>query len=215
MKIIKPKIIELEKLQEIHDLENELRKNDGNLENILIKETNFNNINLYDIKIGKSRFQNVEIIEGKLEKNTFEDVIFENCNFSNTSFEDSTFIRCEFNNCKLTGSDFSETRIYNAIFYDTNANYIKLSMSSIEDVCFNKTALRNSNFQENKLKKVYFTNNTDLTQAHIFKTSFKDIDLSETIIDQIAISQEDIKGAIIEGFQAMDLLYLLGVKIKK
>lgn len=85
----------------------------------------------------------------------------------------------------------------------------------IENVCFDKATLRNSNFQENKLKNVYFQNNTDLTQAQIFKTSFKNIDLSETIIDGIAISQEDIKGAVIESFQAIDLLYLLGVKIKK
>lgn len=85
----------------------------------------------------------------------------------------------------------------------------------IENVCFDKATLRNSNFQENKLRNVYFQNNTDLTQAQIFKTSFKNIDLSETIIDGIAISQEDIKGAVIESFQAIDLLYLLGVKIKK
>ena len=215
MNILRPQKMQVEKLQKIDDLNNELKENYKELEYKIIENFKLENGDIYDAKIEKSKFQNVEILDGKLENNTFIDIIFNNCNFSNTSFENSAFIRCEFNNCKLTGSNFAETRIYNVMFNDTNANYINLSMSSIENVCFDKATLRNSNFQENKLKNVYFKNNTDLTQAQIFKTSFKNIDLSETIIDGIAISQEDIKGAVIESFQAIDLLYLLGVKIKK
>lgn len=215
MNILKPQKIQIEKLQKIDDLNSELEENYQELEYKIIENINLKNEKIYDTKIEKSKFHSVEILEGKLENNTFIDVIFDNCNFSNTSFENSAFIRCEFNNCKLAGSNLAETRIYNVTFNDTNANYINLSISSIENVCFNKTTLRNSNFQENKLKNVYFQNNTDLTQAQVFKTSFKNIDLSNAIIDGIAISQEDIKGAIIESFQAIDLLYLLGVKIKK
>lgn len=215
MNILKPQKIQIEKLQKVNDLNSELEENYQELEYKIIENINLKNEKICDAKLEKSKFQNVEILEGELENNTFIDVIFDNCNFSNTSFENSVFIRCEFNNCKLAGSNLAETRIYNVTFNDTNANYINLSMSSIENVCFNKTTLRNSNFQENKLKNVYFQNNTDLTQTQVFKTSFKNIDLSDAIIDGIAISQEDIKGAIIESFQAIDLLYLLGVKIKK
>ena len=43
----------------------------------------------------------------------------------------------------------------------------------------------------------------------------KDIDLSNSNIEGIAVSIEDIKGAIINQFQAIDLMYLLGVKIKQ
>jgi len=44
--------------------------------------------------------------------------------------------------------------------------------------------------------------------------SLNGIDLSNTKIEGIAISIEDIKGAIIDQFQAIDLLYLIGVKLK-
>ena len=47
------------------------------------------------------------------------------------------------------------------------------------------------------------------------KTSLKNIDLSNSQIEGIAISLEDIKGAIIDQIQAIDLLYLIGVKIKQ
>ena len=47
-----------------------------------------------------------------------------------------------------------------------------------------------------------------------FKTSLKDIDISDANIEGIAISIEDIKGATIDQMQALDLLYLIGVKIR-
>ena len=62
-------------------------------------------------------------------------------------------------------------------------------------------------------KNIYF-NNVDLTQAQLFKTSLNKIDLSSCKIEGIAISIEDIKGATIEPFQAVDLMYLIGVKVK-
>ena len=61
-------------------------------------------------------------------------------------------------------------------------------------------------------KNLYFQK-ADLTQAQFFKTSLKNIDLSDSIIEGIAVSVEDIKGASINTFQAVDLLYLIGVKI--
>ena len=48
-----------------------------------------------------------------------------------------------------------------------------------------------------------------------FKTSLKSIDLSSSFIDGIVISLEDIKGAIINEYQAINLIALLGVKIKE
>lgn len=55
---------------------------------------------------------------------------------------------------------------------------------------------------------------SDLTQAQFFKTSLKGVDLSDNLIEGIAISTDDIKGATISELQAIDLINLLGVKIK-
>lgn len=93
-------------------------------------------------------------------------------------------------------------------------NYINLAMASIERVLFNNDLLRNSIFQDNKIKNIEFIK-SDLTQAQFFHTKLKDIDLSDSIIEGIAVSIDDIKGAIINQFQATDLLYLLGVKLKE
>ena len=107
----------------------------------------------------------------------------------------------------------TENRLYNVTFIETNASYINLAMASIENVLFKDSNLRNSYFQETTVKNIYFEN-ADLTQAQFFKTSLKNVDLSNNIIEGIAITIEDIKGAIISQIQSIDLLYLIGVKVK-
>lgn len=42
----------------------------------------------------------------------------------------------------------------------------------------------------------------------------KNLNLSDSIIEGIIVSIEDIRGAIINEFQAIDLIGIIGVKIK-
>ena len=72
---------------------------------------------------------------------------------------------------------------------------------------------KEAEWEENKLKNIYFKN-SDLTKIQFYRTSLKNIDLSDANISGISVPLEDIKGAIINEFQAIDLLYLLGVKLK-
>ena len=73
--------------------------------------------------------------------------------------------------------------------------------------------MKNSYFQETKIKNLSFEK-ANLEQTQFFKTSLKEVDLSTCQIEGIAILPEDIKGAIVDQLQAMDLMYLLGVKVK-
>ena len=169
--------------------------------------------NLYDNEFEHCEFNNIILQSITIEKVTFRNVKFIQCNFSNTVFNECTFIKCEFYNCKITGCNFIENVLYNVTFQDVNASYASLSMSSIDKCLFKDTLLKNGYVQENKTKSIYF-NNVDLMQAQFLKTSLNKIDLSSCKIEGIAISIEDIKGAIIEPFQAVDLMYLIGVKVK-
>ena len=73
--------------------------------------------------------------------------------------------------------------------------------------------MRNMYFEENKHKTLEF-NDSDLTQVNFFKTKLKDVDLTSNTITGLIVGHEDIRGAIINEFQAIDLIMLLGVKIK-
>ena len=210
MNILKPQKALFNELQ--NEQLDKIIKN-GKIERKHFESEEKSEIELYDIDFEYCEFNKVTIISSKIEKATFKDVIFYNCNFANTSFMNSTFIRCEFNNCKIEGANFAESIVHNVAFIGTNAKYINLSLASLEKVIFEDTVLRNSYFQENKLKNVYFKK-ADLSQAQFFKTSLKDIDISDANIEGIAIPIEDIKGATIDQMQALDLLYLIGVKIR-
>lgn len=201
MNILKPQNLHIQNLEN-RDLSS--ISEDEKLNYYKFENEECNNIKLYEIE-----FKHY----GKIEKLSFVDVAFEQCDFSNTNFVETSFIRCEFNNCKISGCNFVESRLYNVAFIETNASYMNISMNNIENILFKNTDLKNSYFQETKTKNIYF-DNADLTQSEFFKTSLKDTDLSNSKIEGIAIPIEDIKGAIIDQFQAIDLLYLIGVKLK-
>jgi len=63
------------------------------------------------------------------------------------------------------------------------------------------------------LKDLIF-NSVDFEHAEFYKTSLKDIDLSTSDISSLRINKESIEGAIIDSFQAEQVCYLLGIKIK-
>lgn len=171
MEILKPQKILLENLTKIEDLFLKLDKEDV-IRGGIIEDIQKQNIELYDKEFENVIFNNVEITNSKLEKNTFKNVEFNNCNFSNNSFEKSTFIRCEFKNCKIAGCVFIDSRLYNTSIINSNANYINLSMASIERVLFDNTIIRSSYFQENKLKNIYFKK-VDLTRNTIYEYKLK------------------------------------------
>lgn len=168
---------------------------------------------MQNLELEKCKMSHIVMQNAILEKMTFKEVKFENCDFSNTDFIQSAFLKCEFKACKLTGADFCENRFYHVTFLETNANYLNLSLASMEHVLFQEMEMRNCYFQETKIKNIYFEK-VDLSRTQFFKTSLYGVDLSSSNIEKIAISIEDIKGATIEQFQAIDLLYLLGVKVK-
>ena len=83
----------------------------------------------------------------------------------------------------------------------------------MSNIKFDKSVMRNMYFEENRHKKFEIID-SDLTQASFIKTSLKDIDISSNIISGLIVGLEDIRGAKISELQALDLVTLLGVKIK-
>ena len=53
-----------------------------------------------------------------------------------------------------------------------------------------------------------------MSQTQFSNTHLTGIDLSSCDIEGIAVSLNDVKGLVITQMQALNLLYLLGIKIK-
>ena len=113
----------------------------------------------------------------------------------------------------MTGCNFIENTFMSVQMQDTNLNYANMSNTTFNNLKLKDTTLINSYMQDSILKNVKF-DNIDFTKAQIFNTRLKDIDLSTCIIQGLSTTLVDIKGAIINELQIMDLAYLLNIKIK-
>lgn len=192
----------------------EVTQSDQKIENQIIDfEEELSNYQMLNLDFYKSKFDSINIIDSNFEKASFVNIEFLNCNFSNTTFENCSFIRCNFNNCKFTGTVFLKSRFDTIEFKESNFCYSNFSLSMMNNIKYKDSIMRNMYFEENKHKKLEI-DNSDLTGANFFKTSLKDIDLSTNNISALVVGLDDIKGAKIDSMQALDLIGLLGVKIK-
>jgi len=182
-----------------------------------LKDYVFNNENIKldkNVEIKRCKFDGIIFDEVSIKFGTLEDVEFINCDLSNLSFIDSHMFRVSFKNCKLLGTNFIDTTLDNIIIEDSmcsmaNLTGVKINNSKISDSNFKSSSINNSELKNLILDRVNFSN------SDFINTKLKDMDLSSCNIEEINIDLNCIKGAIISLEQTMDLIGLLGVKIKE
>lgn len=158
-------------------------------------------------------FSHVQFAGCKLKATHLTDVRFEYCDLSNISFAESSLFRVEFISCKLVGTNLPEAVLNHCRMQNCSARYLNLSMSKINQAEFAACDLRNSDFSGCKLTSVGFTG-CELIEAEFSHTPLRGIDLSEAHIGGIRVNLPDIRGAIVNTGQAMELTSLLGLVIK-
>jgi len=182
-----------------------------------LKDYIFNNENIKldeNAEIKKCRFDGIIFDEVNIKFGTLEDVEFINSDLSNLTFIDTHIFRVRFKNCKLFGTNFIDTTLDNVIIEDCMCNManftgVKIHNSKISDSNFKTSNINSCTLKNIIIEKVNFGN------SDFINTSLKDIDLSNSNIEEINIDLNCIKGAIISLEQTMDLIGLLGVKIKE
>ena len=191
---------------------NECRQDGSVIENRKIYKFDEIDLNSEDVEFEKCVFKECRI-KGSFEKAVFHDVVFEHCDFSNCVFREGSFIRVEINNCKMVGSDFSDSRFYHLSCIDSNFEYANFSNANFEETVFDKCDLTSGSFQECKVKHIYFEN-SELIETSFFRTYLKDIDLSTCHTSKLVVRIDDLEGAIVNSFQAIEFSKLLGLIIK-
>ena len=189
-----------------------IHKNEGlDINDFLFKNVE-EEIEQYKVEFKECQFINCTI-KGKIEKSFFTNVLFENCDLSNISFNECIFSKVTFKNCKLIGDFFIETKINNVYFEECNMKYCNFTMSRIKDVVFDNIILDNTYFNEVKFDNIKFEK-CSLTSSEFFKTKLKGIDLSNSEIDGLSTTLEELKGLSVNQIQALELSKLLGIIIK-
>ena len=198
MNIYKPIIGELSEEKDIHSSIEQYKSNGTLIENKLITKLEDIDLNAEDVEFEKCIFKDCKI------QGTFERAVFH---------REGSFIRVAFKNSKLVGCDFSESRIYHMSADESIFKYANFSNTSLEEIIFNECDLANTSFSECKIKHIYFEK-SKLIQTQFFKTKLKGIDISTCEVHGLITSMEDIKGIIVNSFQAIELSKLMEIVIK-
>lgn len=166
------------------------------------------------IECNRCKFENIIFQECFFKNTTFQDIIFESCDFSNGNFEGAYFKRCLFVSCKGIGTYLQKTIFKQVLFKNSNFRYAYFDEANFKEVWFEDVDLSEASLSKCKLEKVNFTQ-TKLIKNNFFKTPLKGIDFSnnEFVAPTVSEPPVELRGVIVDRFQAAELAKLMGICI--
>lgn len=169
----------------------------SNSENIALRGCQLDSITLF-----KARFDHFEC----------SNAVFNNCDLSNLECFGASFHQVQFNNCKLTGTNFSESYLRDCIFEGCIGEFAAFSSTNLKVVRFSNCRLPKSEFFEAKWNHLLLQN-CDLDDSNWFRTKLNGLDFRSNTFQKIALSEELLKGMIVNQEQAICIAAGLGLVI--
>lgn len=179
-------------------------------------EEHIEGADFYKIELKNSILDSCTFHHCNFEQASFIDVVFQSCDLSNNKFAGSYFERCKFISCKCMGIDMSDTVIKQTTFEHSNLKYSYFDKTKISDVLFDHIDFTESSMSEAKLKR-FETKDSRFIKNNFFKTLLSTVDFTnnEFMAPIVSAPPIELQGAIINMFQAADLIGLWGVIVKQ
>ncbi len=170
----------------------------------------------FRIEIRNSLFSGCSFQNCNFEGATFVDVVFKSCDLSNSKFTGAYFERCHFVSCKCVGANMSDTVVKQTIFEHANLKYAHFDQTRMTDVQFEQVDFTEASMTDAKLKR-FEAIKSRFVKNNFFKTALAMVDFSdnELIAPMVSMPPVELKGAVINMFQAADLIGLWGVIVKR
>ncbi|HHY21619.1 MAG TPA: hypothetical protein GX525_07005 [Bacilli bacterium] len=165
------------------------------------------NVILRSCHVERMTLQNVQ-----LERFDCSNVIFEKCDLSNLEWMGGSFHQVIFRQCKLIGTNFAESMLRDCMFEDCVANMSSFSNTNLNTVTFSFCDLEESDFYDVTWKNLQLKKNS-LTGSNWFYTKLSTLDLTTHTFEKIALSQELLKGLVVNTEQALVIALGLGIVI--
>lgn len=150
-------------------------------------------------------FDNVKAIDTYFKKLSLQDVRISKSDFANTEWEEASLYRVEFINCRLLGFKLIKSKLKNVVFKGCKCHFSQFNLSKFDNVIFDNCTLENSTFVEASLTNVKFIN-CQMNNVILADAKFKDADFRGSIIEGLQINISQLKGAILDMFQAAYIL---------
>ncbi|MEH2182231.1 pentapeptide repeat-containing protein [Nostoc sp.] len=155
-------------------------------------------------------FDNVKIINTYFKRLSLQDVIITKSDFANTEWEEASLNIIEFVNSRLLEFKAIKSRLKNVVFQGCQGQFSQFTFSKIDNVIFDNCNLEYSTFLEISLINVTFINcqinNIILANAKFQDTDFRGSNIEGLQIEGLQINISQLKGAILDPFQAAYIL---------
>lgn len=189
-----------------------------------------------DAELSGLLVQNVTLEGECLAGLTLRDVTFSHCRFPGCDWSGSSFTDATFHICDLSGGNFEDTFWLRFALEDSKAMGVRLHNCRFRQGSFSQTRLFGANLDHGKLREVLFDGadlggcfftqcgftgvkfqKCDLTQASFVHTPLKNVDLSTCQISGLTLSEDcsELRGAVVDLYQAADLARHFGITIKE
>jgi uncharacterized protein YjbI with pentapeptide repeats len=159
------------------------------------------------------QLRRVNFTQSRLPKLRLIDVQLETCDLTGAVWEQARWQRVVFSGSRLMGVQLMEGRCEDAVFHDCLLEGAIFASTTFKSARFEGCNLREAVFTEADLTNVVFQR-CDLTHADLRGSRLSGADFRGSIIDGMQVGALELRGAIIDPSQAVQVVSLLGVSVK-
>lgn len=173
-------------------------------------------VDLAHLELSSSSLLRCSFLSSDVSNATFEDVCFEQCDFSNSDLSSSYFLRCAFVSCRFVGTDFSESVFKHVSARESTFQYAIFAKGAFDSCRFDSCDFSQASLSEAELKRFEIAQSR-FTNVDLFRTSLRDVDLSDNDIAGFLVSDtmHELKGCIMDPYQAASVARKLGIIVKE
>jgi uncharacterized protein YjbI with pentapeptide repeats len=151
-------------------------------------------------------------LQTKLVSARFLDVRFEMCELSAADWENARFRRVEFLGCRLLAVQIPGGSFEDVLFEDCKGEGAYFALAAFQNARFAKCSLKGARFEGADLSGVVF-HECDLQDADFRNAKLSGADLRGCNINGIQVGIPELRGAILDPQQALQVIGLLGVQV--
>ncbi|WP_312048100.1 pentapeptide repeat-containing protein [Anaerotignum sp.] len=217
MNIAKPKISkEILQIDEFYSYVKDRLSDDISIFAIKSYAERIEGMDFSRMELKSSILENCKFCSCNFKSASFIDVIFQSCDLSNSKFADAYFERCQFVDCKCVGLDMHRTVIKQTTFEQSNFKYSNFDETKMNAVFFDNIDFTESSISEAKLKK-FEAKNSKFIKNNFFKTMLATVDFTDNEFKMPLVSTPpiELKGMVINMFQAAELISLMGIIVNQ
>lgn len=163
--------------------------------------------------VEQSIFQRAQLGDTTLKGSHWSDVRFEHCDLVNADWEKAALQRAEFVSSRLGGMRLAHARIEHVIFRGCQLDFAVFWSARLRNVRFEDCRLLEASFEGVDMEGVVFRS-CDLSRASMTGARLAGTDLRGCTISDMTIGLAELRGAILEPQQTLDLARLLEITIR-